>query len=341
MRTVYTINCHEGDIIAEDVYSKDDVILIAKNTVINDYIKHKLIDYGIFELKIYDTLFDNNLYTRFEKRYKEYINNVKDLLRSVILGSYGEIERITNYMTDQICKNMADSDYIIYFMNKIRNHDEYTYTHCINTAFYSMLIGKWLGLPKKKICDLVSTGLIHDIGKISIPYSILNKKGKLYQEEYETMKTHSQLGYDMIKDVTGFRKELKQAVLLHHERLDGSGYPYGLRGQSINQYARIVAIADVFDAMTQNRIYKNKVSPFESFEMFLTEGVRLFDYPILCTFLKHMAPLYVGNKVKLSNGDVGEIVFVPPQNITSPILYCNSQYLDLSQNNTIKMLQLI
>jgi putative nucleotidyltransferase with HDIG domain len=309
--------------------------------MVNEYIRSKLIDFGILQVKIYDSLKDNIIYAKFEKKYKEYICRMKELLRIVTLGQCEEMEKITLHLTEQIYRNMTDSNYIIYCLNRIRSNDEYTYTHSINTAFYSMLIGNWLNLPGKQLCELISASLLHDIGKTKIPNNILNKQGRLNKEEYEIVKEHSVLGYEIIKDSTAFRKELKEAVLLHHERMDGSGYPYGLKGKAIGLYARIISIADVYDAMTQNRIYKNKVSPFESFEMFQTEGVRLFDYPILYVFLKHIAPLYVGNKVRLSNGDVGEIVFIPPQDITSPILYINSEYMDLGRNNDIKVLQVI
>lgn len=341
MKSVYTINCHEGDVLAEDIYSNEGIILVTKNTVMNDYIKMKLTDFGIFEVKIYEVVKDNKIYSKFEKRYKEHLLQIKELLRSVSLGTYDEVEKITSFMTDQIYKNISDSEYIIYCINRIRTNDEYTYTHSINTAFYSMLLGNWLGFTRKQIYEVVGASLIHDIGKTKIPPEILNKKGKLDKAEFDIMKTHPVLGHEIIKDMTGFHKDMKQAVLMHHERMDGSGYPYGLQGKSICQYAKIIAIADVFDAMTQNRIYKDKVSPFHSFEMFLTDGIRLFDYSILCVFLKHMAPLYIGNRVQLSNGDIAEIVFVPPQDITSPILYSNSRYLDLSKHNEIKVLQLL
>lgn len=341
MKSVYTFNCHEGDILAADVFNSDGVVLVSKNTMINDYIKVKLTDFGIFEVKIYDSLKDSKIYAKFEKKYKEYILQMKELLRIVTVGQYEELQKITIDMTEQLYKNMPDSNYIIYCLNRIRNNDEYTYTHSINTAFYSMLIGNWMSMPKKQLFELIGASLIHDVGKTKIPGDILNKMGKLDKDEYEIVKEHSVLGYEIIKNMAEFSKEQKEAVLMHHERMDGSGYPFGLKNKAISLYARIISIADVFDAMTQNRIYKNKVSPFESFEMFLTEGVRLFDYPILYVFLKHIAPLYVGNKVQLSNGDVGEIVFIPPQDITSPILYSNSQYLDLATNNDIKVLQVI
>ncbi len=341
MKSVYTVNCNEGEILSADVYNENGTVLASKNTVMNDYIKNKLIGFGIYEVKIYEAMENNKRYTRFNKKYKEYILQMKELLLSVTLGSYDSIEKITLCLTNQIYKNISDIDYIIFCLSKIRTNDEYTYIHCVNTAFYSMMIGNWLGMHKEKICDLVSASLIHDIGKTKIPEQILNKKGILDKEEFEIMKKHPFLGYEIIKDMSEFHSEIKEAVLLHHERMDGSGYPYGYKGESINLFAKIISIADVFDAMTQNRIYKSKVSPFDSFEMFLNEGVRLFDYTILYTFLIHIAPLYVGNKVQLSNGDIGEIVFVPPQDITSPILYTNSQYLDMSKDNNIKVLRMI
>jgi HD-GYP domain-containing protein (c-di-GMP phosphodiesterase class II) len=280
-------------------------------------------------------------YSQFEKQYKEYIIHMRDLLKSVTLGVYNDIEKVTSFLTEQIYNNISESDYILHCLHSMRHTDEYTYTHSINTAFYSMLIGNWINLSKAQVCELISASLVHDIGKTRIPLNILNKQGKLDASEYEIMKKHTILGYHILDEFPEFNDDLKNAVLLHHERMDGSGYPYGLKGNSICLYSKIISIADVYDAMTQNRIYKNKVSPFDSFEMFLTEGMKLFDFPILYEFLKHMAPLYVGNKVELNNGDIGEIVYIPPQDITSPILYINSEYMDLSKNIDLKVLQVV
>lgn len=340
MKSVLTIKCKNGEIIARDVFSANGVILVNKDTIMNDYIKLKMLDHNIYEVQIYESAKDRRESSKFEKQCKEYVVQIRELLRSVTLGEYSEIEEITHYMTEQIYNHIFEADHIIHCLNNIHNMDEYTYTHSIYTALYSMLIGNWLGLTKNQICELISAGLLHDIGKTKIPQEILNKKGRLEADEFEVIKNHTLLGYGIIQEIPGLSMDIKRAVLLHHERMDGSGYPYGLNANSISFYAKIISIADVFDAMTQNRIYKRKVSPFDSFEMFLSEGVRLFDYKILYTFLKHMAPLYVGNKVQLSNGDIGEIVYIPPQDITNPILFINSEYLDLSRSE-IKVLQVV
>lgn len=341
MKSVFINKCKNGEIIAEDIFNNGGVILVTKNTPINDYIKLKLIDYGVLEIKIYDSVKDRKAHMKFERQYKEYIEQMRELIRDISLGVYEDIDDVTSYLTKQIFSNSGNNELIVNCLITLRNNDEYTYTHSINTAFYSMLIGNCLSLTRNQMCDLISSGLLHDIGKTKIPPEILNKNGKLEEDEYEIIKNHPIYGYEIIEKLPGLKTEVKRAVLLHHERMDGTGYPYGLKANDICLYARIIAIADVFDAMTQNRVYKRKVTPFRSFEMFLTEGIRIFDYPILRQFLKYMAPLYVGSRAQLNNGDVGEIVFIPPYDITSPILSINSEYVDLSRSGDLKVIDII
>ncbi len=130
-------------------------------------------------------------------------------------------------------------------------------------------------------------------------------------------------------------------MLLHHERIDGSGYPFGYSNVSISLLAKIVSVADVYDAMTQNRVYKKKATPFDAFEMFLTIGESIFDTTVLNAFLKNMATFFVGANVILSSGDTGQIVYVPPQNILSPIISVGSKYINLSQESSVKILSML
>ncbi len=341
MRQIRLTKCKAGDILSEDIYSSNGNILVARSTVMNDYIKSKLTDYGIYEVQICDSEDTTLQFFDFDSNYKEYIVLVKELLRGVAAGQFVEIEKVAFYIFDLMFNHLEQSDFITQGLHRIQNNDNYTYTHSINTAFYSMLIGNWLHLPEKDLCNLVCASLIHDIGKTKVPLDILNKHGKLEADEYQIMKQHTILGYEIVKDIPYFHLDIKNAILLHHERIDGSGYPYGLKGDAISLFARIISIADVYDAMTQNRIYKKKVSPFESFRMFLTEGNSQFDGSILYEFLSHLAPLYIGSNVELSNGEVGEIVYIPPQDITYPILSINSEYVDLSRESNIKILHVV
>lgn len=169
-----------------------------------------------------------------------------------------------------------------------------TYHHSFNTAFYSMFIGKWLDFPVNEIKKVILSGLLHDIGKSKIPDAIINKKGPLSDQEMQIMQSHPALGYKMICQMAEIDAEVKEAVLLHHKRLDGSGYPEKIMAadRDLGLCARIVAFADVFDAMTQDRTYKEKVSPFKAFEMFRSIGYRLFDKEIIDIFLLNIPIFY-------------------------------------------------
>lgn len=144
------------------------------------------------------------------------------------------------------------------FANSIEAKDMYTKSHCDRVTKVSLLIGKTMGLSREELTNLEYASLLHDIGKIGIPDVILNKKGKLTKEEYEIIKKHPEIGYEIINKV-GFLKRSAQILLQHHERIDGNGYPKGLKGRDIEKLAKIIAVADSFDAMTSERTYKNKV----------------------------------------------------------------------------------
>lgn len=339
--------CNAGDVLAENIYNQKGITLVAENTVMNEYIKNKLIEIGVSNVWIYqptellgqqeETSIVKNQVT---KTYKNTIIKVKQFLYELSLGCPLDFQLIKE-LSGSIFKEIDQSSSIIECLNEIKSADEYTYTHCVNVAFYSMLTAKWMNLPEETIKEIVQAALLHDIGKTKIPCNILNKKGKLTTEEFELMKEHPRFGYEMLKDVEEIGDDILKAVLQHHERIDGSGYPNQLKAEEISLYTKIITVADVFDAMTQDRVYKKKVSPFESFQMFLTTGIGIYDTKVLTAFIKHMAVFYVGTKVLLNNGEVGEIVYVPPQDITSPVINIGSDYIDLSKEREVKVVAVV
>ncbi|MBU9711577.1 HD-GYP domain-containing protein [Evansella tamaricis] len=164
--------------------------------------------------------------------------------------------------------------------------DKYTSYHSKNVAYYSSEIGKGMGLPTK-ICEILYVGgLLHDVGKIGVPEAILNKPSKLTDEEFEKIKQHPSIGYNMLKHIPDFRKNsILDIVLHHHERFDGKGYPARLKGEEIPLGARITAIADAFDAMTSRRIYRDdKGLEYALNELTNGENTQ-FDPEITKTFL--------------------------------------------------------
>jgi putative nucleotidyltransferase with HDIG domain len=330
-------NCSAGDILAADVYNENGILMVAKDTIINSFIKSKLTHMGISTVPIYvhSTVYKNS-YIEFSSSYKESVLQVKGLLEDLASGKKIDYERVT-LLSSQVFSRIQENDYIVKCLQEIRKAHEYTYTHCLNTAFYSMLIGKWLDFSEREIEKVIQSGLIHDIGKSQISIKILNKRGVLTKEEYELIKKHTILGYDMLDGIECIDTEIKRAVLLHHERVDRSGYPFGADSDHVNMYAKFVAVADVFDAMTSERVYKGRTTPFEAFEMFNTIGLGIFDTTILNVFIRNIAPYYVGSNVMLNNGLSGEIVYIPPQDIAKPIIYVDSEYIDLSRNNNLKL----
>jgi putative nucleotidyltransferase with HDIG domain len=201
-----------------------------------------------------------------------------------------------------------------------------------------MLIGKWLNLGEDNIKDIIIAGLLHDIGKTKVPADILNKKTRLTDEEFEIIKNHTIYGYEIVKSADCFSEEVCNAVVSHHEREDKSGYPFGIGSRKTNIYSKIIAVADVYDAMTSDRVYKKRVTPFEVFEMFQTIGVKNFNHKIIQTFLTNLAACYVGSKVLLNTGEVGEVVYIPLHSITEPVIYVGSDYLDLAKSGSKQIL---
>lgn len=328
--------CKDGSILVSDVLNQNGVILAAKDTELNKFIRDHLMALGIEDVSIYKPTRNNNCFT------ESYINTIvqtKSIFQDLVSGKPLDYYSISS-ITELIHSNINENDKIIRCLSDIRSSDEYTYTHCVNVAFYSMLIAKWLKLSDSEINKAIQSGLLHDVGKSKIPNEILNKKGILTKDEFEAIRKHTILGHEIV-DVDGIDIDIKNAVLLHHERIDGSGYPYRYHANNMNIYSKIVAVADVFDAMTSDRVYKKRSTPFEAFEMFQTIGICMFDTKILNVFLNNLAAYLVGSNVILSNGQVGEIVFIPLQNRTSPIIKISSGYLDLSKENEISITNLI
>jgi uncharacterized domain HDIG len=189
---------------------------------------------------------------------------------------------------DTIFENWNECCYVMGWLSELKNTDLYTYNHSINVGLYSMLLAYWLGIPYEEIYQSTQAGLLHDIGKVKVDIDVLNKKEKLTKEEFEEIKLHTVHGFNIIKDTDCISYEVKKTILMHHEREDGSGYPIKSKSHMINMYTKIVAVTDVYDAMTSDRVYKRRVSPNKAIEMFTTTGINLFDVNIVNTFIKNI-----------------------------------------------------
>ena len=189
----------------------------------------------------------------------------------------------------------------------------------------------------------MNASILHDVGKSKIPIDILNKKGPLTQEEFEVIKMHPLYGFEIIKDNASINTKVKNAVLMHHEKENGTGYPFGIKSANINLFAKIISIADVFDALTSERVYKKRQTPFETFREFERIGIGEghYDPVILLKFIHNISQYYVGSRVMMSTGKFGEIVYVPPHNISNPVVRVDGSFIDLSAQRGMKIIEML
>ena len=222
----------------------------------------------------------------------------------------------------------------------MKDKGEYLFTHSINVALLCILIGRWLKCDQETIKDLGIAGFLHDIGKVFIDKDILNKPGKLSDEEYETIKKHSVLGYNYICQNPSIKPEVANAVLMHHERLDGSGYPSGLKGQ-LNFYAAVVAVADVYDAITTAHAYADKKSPYSAAEILWQDSFGKLDPRIVKVFYDKITNFYVGNKVLLSNSEEGIVIYADPSQPTRPLVMAGDIFYNLATDRSLTIIDII
>ena len=231
---------------------------------------------------------------------------------------------------------------ILTYIHNLQGNDDSVYAHSINVALVSRAIGKWLKMNRDDLDDLTLAGLLHDIGKVNIPDEILNKNGKLTDEEFEMIKKHPLDGRKMLKQCSKMDSRYLNAALQHHERSDGSGYPRGLEDDEIDDFASIVAIADVYDAMTATRTYRSALSPFEVIAAFENDGLSKYRTKYILTFLERMAFAYQNSLVMLSDGRRGRVVYLHRSKLSRPIVELpDKSILDLSREPGINIISIL
>jgi putative nucleotidyltransferase with HDIG domain len=343
---IHIYQCKPGYKLAEDVYDDYGIFILSKDTIIDSHVIKRLKSFRIRQLSVYELQKEENgnndgsHLEQFKKDYRKDLNNMKHLLDDLAAGRKLDYERV-EYISKSIYSKVSNTSDIIECMNEVKNIDEYTYTHSINVSVYGLLIARWLGLPESKVQNVVITGILHDIGKTKIPGFILNKPGPLQEQEYNQIKNHSRIGYELSMDIPQITDEIREGILMHHEREDGSGYPLRVKGEKINPYAKIISVADVYDALTSERVYKKRIPPFDTFGEFIRIGYGYFDTKVLMTFLSNISCYYIGSKVKLNNGETGEVVFVQRYSISTPIVSVNGKCIDLSENRQLKIVEML
>ena len=277
----------------------------------------------------------------FNAYYKDTVDLVKTAFKSISLFREVPVARMQELANEKI-DPLVDAPGVMNHLLMIRHTDDYTFEHSVNVAVLSGVIGKWMGLKGQNLRDLIFAGLMHDIGKSQVPPEILNKPGKLSAEEMDIMKRHTIQGYYLLKEVPRTPLVIMWSVLQHHERMDGSGYPLHLRGSNIHEFARIISVADVYDAMTSDRVYRRRTTPYHVVEALFRQMFNVLD-PVVCSkFLYHVKDFMTGNIVMLSDGRQAEIVHPGAFPAGLPLVKTtDGQFINLEQKRDITIYGLI
>ena len=352
MMKINVEDLESGMVTADNVIEPGtDRVLLLKDTVLDSIMIFNLKErYNVSQVYIKKTFSASTISEemRAEINIHQSLNTLKDVFGSdeqkpLTDFSKEASEQITN-VTNELITSLYADDNILLKMHQLQSYDDYTYKHCLRVAMMSVTIGKSLGLPRNKMHDLCEAALLHDLGKRTIDVDIIRKPGRLTDDEFAAIKKHPQNGYLLLRKNGGYSEEVMNAVLMHHEKYDGTGYPLGLKGDQITYLARIITVADVYDALTSNRPYRQPWDVAEAEEFMMGGANTHFDYDIIMAFLNAFAPYPVGQKVLLSD-ERKAVVISNNTNVLRPViriinddgsdgdtidLYNNFKYLTLS-----------
>lgn len=326
MRLVPIECVREGSYLAKTIYDSDGRVLLREGVKLNEVFLRRIKHIKIFSVYINDEYSDNlieevikpelrqkaiktikDTFVSFEKYNLDTAKNTSSVKNSNFIQEkqkyFLSIGDIATNILDEIC---SQKDALVNVVD-IKNLDSYTYQHSVNVAVLSLILGMQLQLSKLELYSLCLGALLHDIGKVFISNDIIQKFDKLTEKEYDIVKEHSQKGYEYLKGSPDISAPARIIALQHHERVNGSGYPEGRKGTDINTLAKIVAIADVYDALTSDRPHRRALSPNESLEYIMASGGTLFDYNMVLAFSKAVIPYPEGTLVKLTNGDIAVV----------------------------------
>jgi HD-GYP domain-containing protein (c-di-GMP phosphodiesterase class II) len=358
MRLVPIESVREGSYLAKTIYDNDGRVLLREGVLLNEVFIRRIKLIKIFSVYIHDEYSDNVIedVIKPELRLKA-VKTIKDtfisfekynLYTSKSSGPSKESDFIKEKqkyfqsigsIADTILDELLSQKNVLVNVVDIKSMDSYTYQHSVNVAVLALVLGLQLQLSKFELYSLCLGALVHDIGKVFIPKEIIQKFDKLTEKEYSLVMEHSQKGYEYLKGSQDITAPARIIALQHHERINGMGYPEGRKSADINKLAKIVAIADVYDALTSDRPQRRALSPNEALEYIMASGGSLFDYNMVVAFSKAVVPYPEGTLVRITNGDIGVIEENHPNFPLRPRIKIIRSSDNTKRNNQIDLMQ--
>lgn len=298
MRYVRTEHLEKDMVLVYTLYDNNEKVLLKANRKLTQNYINRIQQMEIMGLYVFedDEITDHTPIVSEQTRLKA----IKSLKRLNIDDCI--------FIANNIVEEIRESESMIVETVNLCSYDNYTYTHSVNVDILAVVLGVACGLADDELRKLSQAALLHDVGKTCVPIEIINKPGRLTEEEFAEVKNHPRYGYNMLRDNYEVSSVARNAILSHHENEDGSGYPRGLTSEKIHLFAKIIHIADVYDALVTKRVYKDAMNPADAMEYLMANSERMFDKELVTLFMEYVAPYPLGVQVELSTGQKALVV---------------------------------
>lgn len=329
MRLVATSSAEEGALLGKAIYNDQGQVLLNAGAKLERKILNRLLEFRIDYIYIMDPATDDI----------ELVSPISDELRLHAIKSIGttfkqlqldtkvantftlekasrDFQRLIKVLLDEL----TSSKELINLLSDVLIHDHYIFSHSLNVTLYTLAIGIEMKLPPKELEQLGLGAILHDVGKMKVPEEILLKPGRLTAEEFEVIKAHADDGFELLRKIPSVPLIVAHCAYQHHERMNGTGYPRGLKGREIHLYGRILGVADVFDAVTSNRVYRPAMLPHEGLEILYSGSGTLFDQQVVDAFRRAVAIYPNGLTVILNDGRKGVVAGQNPGFSDRPVI---------------------
>ncbi|MFC0214043.1 HD-GYP domain-containing protein [Paenibacillus chartarius] len=317
MRLVSVSSCRPGMKLGRNIYNEDGAVLLASGVELSEPLITRLSRYGIDYVYIQDSRTDdiviqNILSDETRIRATKEIRTafrrmMEDAGKKRLVSSY-QLGKSFRPLLEDVIDELAGHPEAMIMLTNISVTDHYLYQHSMNVGIYATMLGLAHGYSKEELMVLGLGALLHDIGKTMVPLELLRKPGKLTNEEFAVIRKHAEYGFQILKDEPNIPLISAHCAFQHHERIDGSGYPRGIAGTDIHEYARWIGLVDSYDAMTTQRVYRDTMLPHQAMEILFTGAGTLYDQEKIALFRDKIALYPIGVTVGLNTGETGVVV---------------------------------
>lgn len=328
-------------VLARDIMNSYNVTLVTAGTVLSSDIIEFLAKHDVATIWIKDEKAANreiavipNLISAATR-----LNMIKAV--NTAFNTRGGIKRNLALLKERIREVVAElsrHETLLIYLTDIRQRREYLYGHCVDVGVFAMSIGMAMGLAEEDILVLGLGGLLHDYGKTGISEDILEKKGPLTLGEFDLVKQHASLGYNALRQEPSIDSRIALIALQHHERIDGRGYPWGVGDEDIHPLARVVAVADVYDALITDRAYRPRFSYQRAIQIIAAAGGSQFDAKVVAAFERIAVPYSIGSTVKLDNGMDGAILRINSAEPSRPVVWTHAGVINLHKERQLSII---